>query len=64
MQKITYPTKSLAQGCEYRLSYLTDIKRTWRKFGWSPISELTKKESPKFFNSWGRETSEKGALNA
>jgi hypothetical protein len=41
MQKITYPTKTLAQGFEYKSAAETDVQRTWRKFGWVPLAELT-----------------------
>jgi hypothetical protein len=40
MQKITYPTKSLFQGCDYRTSTTTDVTLTWRRFGWVPLAEL------------------------
>jgi hypothetical protein len=44
MQKITYPTKTLAQGCEYRTSTTTDVTLTWRRFGWVPLAELAGQE--------------------
>jgi len=44
MQKITYPTKTLAQGFEYTCAAATDIKTTWRKFGWTPKSELVQEQ--------------------
>jgi hypothetical protein len=47
MQKITFPTKSLAQGCEYKPASHTDIQRTWRKFGWMPLNELPLSAEPK-----------------
>jgi len=47
MQKITYPTKSLAAGCEYKPSSHTDIQCTWRKFGWVPLTELAAQEQTK-----------------
>jgi hypothetical protein len=47
MQKITYPTKTLAQGCEYRPAAHTNIEQTWRKFGWMPLAELTAQEQTK-----------------
>jgi len=43
MQKITYPTKTLAQGCEYRTSMATNVQLTWRRFGWVPLAELIAK---------------------
>jgi hypothetical protein len=64
MLKTTYPTKTLAQGCEYKPASHTNIQQTWRKFGWMPLAELAEKEAPKFAYSWGREPSEKGACNA
>ena len=47
MQKITYPTKTLAQGCEYRPASHTNIQGTWRKFGWMPLAEVVVIEQPK-----------------
>jgi len=47
MQKITFPTKSLAQGCEYKSSNLTDVQATWRKFGWTPLAEVVAHEEAK-----------------
>ena len=47
MQKVTYPTKTLAQGCEYKPAAHTDIEQTWRKFGWMPLAELTAQEQTK-----------------
>jgi hypothetical protein len=47
MQKITYPTKTLAQGFEYTCAAATDIKSTWRKFGWTPKAELSQEEPAK-----------------
>jgi len=64
MQKITFPTKTLAQGCEYKPASNTDIQCTWRKFGWKPLQELALELPPKSNHFWGRETSEKGAFNA
>jgi hypothetical protein len=47
MQKITYPTKTLAQGCEYRPAAHTNIEQTWRKFGWMPLAEVAANEEAK-----------------
>jgi hypothetical protein len=47
MQKITFPTKSLAQGCEYKPAAHTDIQCTWRKFGWMPLAEVVANEEAK-----------------
>jgi hypothetical protein len=47
MQKITFPTKSLAQGCEYRTASHTNIEQTWRKFGWMPLAEVAANEEAK-----------------
>ena len=47
MQKITIPTKSLAQGCEYTPSNHTDIQCTWRKFGWMPLAEVQANDEAK-----------------
>jgi hypothetical protein len=47
MLKITYPTKSLAQGCEYKGASNTDIQCTWRKFGWMPLAEVIANEEAK-----------------
>jgi hypothetical protein len=47
MQKITLPTKTLAQGCEYRPAAHTDIHCTWRKFGWVPLAEQAANEEAK-----------------
>tara|TARA_R110000868_G_scaffold8105_1_gene41851 strand:+ start:198 stop:437 length:240 start_codon:yes stop_codon:yes gene_type:complete len=47
MQKITYPTKTLAQGCEYKPAAHTDIQCTWRKFGWMPLAELVANDEVK-----------------
>jgi hypothetical protein len=44
MQKITYPTKSLAAGCQYRSSAATNVQLTWREFGWLPLAELAAQE--------------------
>lgn len=40
MQKITYPTKTLAEGCQYTSAAGTNVQLTWRKFGWKPLAEL------------------------
>jgi hypothetical protein len=64
MQKITLPSKTLAQGFEYTPSNHTNIQCTWRKFGWKPLQELAIEEPPKSTYFWGRETLEKGASNA
>jgi hypothetical protein len=47
MQKVTYPTKTLAQGCQYTSAAATDVQQTWRKFGWLPLAELTAQEETK-----------------
>lgn len=47
MQKITFPTKSLAQGCEYKTASHTNIEQTWRKFGWMPLAEVAANEEAK-----------------
>jgi hypothetical protein len=47
MQKITYPTKTLAQGCEYTPSNYTDIHATWRRFGWMPLVEVVANDEAK-----------------
>jgi len=47
MQKTTYPTKTLAQGCEYRPAAHTDIQCTWRKFGWMPLAEVQANDEAK-----------------
>ena len=47
MQKITYPTKTLAQGCKYTPSNHTDIEQTWRKFGWMPLAEVAANDEAK-----------------
>jgi hypothetical protein len=47
MQKITYPSKSLAQGCEYRTASHTNIEQTWRKFGWTPLAEVQANDEAK-----------------
>jgi len=47
MQKVTYPTKTLAQGCEYRPASNTDIQCTWRKFGWMPLAEVVANDEAK-----------------
>ena len=47
MQKIIYPTKSLAQGFEYTPSNLTDVQLTWRRFGWIPMAEVAANEEAK-----------------
>ena len=44
MQKITYPTKSLAAGCQYRSSAATNVQLTWREHGWIPLAELAAQE--------------------
>ena len=47
MQKITFPTKSLAQGFEYTPSNHTDIQCTWRKHGWLPLAEVQANDEAK-----------------
>ena len=47
MQKITYPTKTLADGFEYTLAAATNVQMTWRKFGWLPLSEVAANEEAK-----------------
>jgi hypothetical protein len=47
MQKITLPSKTLAQGFEYRTASHTNIELTWRKFGWTPLAELAANEEAK-----------------
>jgi hypothetical protein len=44
MQKITYPTKTLAEGCEYTSAAGTNVQLTWRRFGWRPLAELAIQE--------------------
>jgi hypothetical protein len=44
MQKITYPTKTLAQGFEYTSAAGTNVQLTWRRFGWKPLAELAAQE--------------------
>ena len=46
MQKITYPTKTLAEGCQYTSAASTNVQLTWRKFGWRPLAELATQEEP------------------
>jgi len=47
MQKITYPTKTLAQGFEYTSAAGTNVQLTWRRFGWKPLAELHPQQEPK-----------------
>jgi len=47
MQKITYPTKTLAEGCQYTSAAGTNVQLTWRKFGWIPMAELAAQEETK-----------------
>jgi len=47
MQKITYPSKTLAEGCEYTSAAGTNVQLTWRRFGWVPLAELQAQEQPK-----------------
>jgi hypothetical protein len=47
MQKITYPTKTLAQGFEYTSAAGTNVQLTWRRFGWKPLAELVAQEETK-----------------
>ena len=47
MQKITFPTKSLLQGCDYKSAAHTDIQCTWRKFGWMPLAEVQANDEAK-----------------
>ena len=47
MLKTTYPTKTLAQGCEYKPAAHTDIAQTWRKFGWMPLAEVAANDEAK-----------------
>jgi hypothetical protein len=44
MQKIIYPTKTLAEGCEYTSAAGTNVQLTWRRFGWKPLAELAIQE--------------------
>jgi len=44
MQKITYPTKTLAEGCEYTSAAGTNVQLTWRRFGWRPLAELQEQQ--------------------
>jgi hypothetical protein len=39
MSKITHPTRSLLQGCEYTPAAKTDITIGWRRLGWLPKAE-------------------------
>jgi hypothetical protein len=47
MQKITYPTKTLSEGCEYTSAAGTNVQLTWRRFGWRPLAELQTQQQPK-----------------
>ena len=47
MQKITLPSKTLAQGFEYTPANLTDVQATWRRFGWLPLAEVAANEEAK-----------------
>ena len=47
MQKTTYPTKTLAQGCEYTTAAATNVQLTWRRFGWIPMAEVAANEEAK-----------------
>lgn len=40
--KITAPRTTLLQGAKYTPSATTDVRETWRKFGWVPLNEVTK----------------------
>jgi hypothetical protein len=47
MQKTTYPTKTLAEGCEYTTAAATNVQLTWRRFGWIPMAEVVANEEAK-----------------
>lgn len=47
MSKITHPTRSLLQGCEYIPAAKTDITIGWRKMGWLPKAELNAEDEAK-----------------
>ena len=47
MQKTTYPTKTLAEGCEYTTAAATNVQLTWRRFGWIPMAEVAANEEAK-----------------
>jgi hypothetical protein len=47
MQKITLPSKTLAEGFDYTPSNRTNVQCTWRKFGWVPLTELVAQEEAK-----------------
>lgn len=43
--KTTNPRTTLLQGANYTPAAATDIKDTWRKFGWVPLNEVKKQAS-------------------
>ena len=43
--KTTNPRTTLLQGANYTPSATTDIRDTWRKFGWVPLNEVKKQAS-------------------
>lgn len=40
--KIITPRLTLLQGAKYTPSATTDVRETWRKFGWVPLNEVNK----------------------